>query len=328
MALNAPSISGQTNLASSNLNPINTQLFVVGTIADPQCFIGYTYDSGLYQLGTINLQANGLLPETSTGLSVTQPNVNRWGIQYVTHFPPFRFEGKNYFVVYDSKSGLLQFDYVSSSSSSSTCDILTNTLNISTNGLPQNLTHIMPVYESNATFLMTYDSSGLSTPNVQFYQIMKDGNGNAGSLTLAGNTTLPRGFTHLMPYVLNGMQRFLAYNANNGVIQFESIPSVGTISTDATTNLGTKWSHFVPVQGATSSSFLMYSSITGIAIEAEISSDNKSITVGNEITGLGTGASLFAPFAYWQANGSASSDPAGGFLAYFPNGVTQVWRWQ
>jgi hypothetical protein len=321
MVVNVPSLSGQTQIAHSNINKINTQLFALSDNSLSPCFIGYNSDSGAYQLGTINLQSNGInQPVSSTGLS-NPPSAN--GFTQITHFPPFNLGSATYFVVYDSATGFLQLDKVSGSSPSTPCNTLTNTLTSTGPGpLGKDLTHIMPVQMNNETFLMTYSSS---TGAVQFFQIT----GQATGLAPAGSVAWEPGFTHLMPYVLNGTPRFLAYNANNGVVQFQSITSLNSISTDFTTNWGTNLTHFVPNHSSPNATapFLAYSSLTGAATYNSINPDNKGFSQGPLLTGLlAPGATLFTPFFYSGSNGGSTVTELCGFLAYFPaDGLTQVW---
>src|SRR5215472_5853152 len=117
MVFNVPYLSAQKLLYAPNtpnINPINTQLFALSnTSSQSPCFIGYNSDSGTYQMGVINLQGGGSSgPLTSSGLSVSIPKGN--GIKNMTHFQPFNLESATYFIVYDTTTGLLLFDQVTS----------------------------------------------------------------------------------------------------------------------------------------------------------------------------------------------------------------------
>jgi hypothetical protein len=327
MALNVPYLSAQKLLFAPNtpnINPINTQLFSLSNLSTQSpCFIGYNSDSGTYQTGVVNLQGGGSSgPLTSSGLSVSIPKGN--GIKNMTHFQPFNVESATYFIAYDSANGRLLFDLVTSVNQP--CDTITNTYDSSNNsntGPGPGLTHIMPFSTPAGTFLMTYDSA---EGFVEFVQIMLDSNFKAVGYMHKGFGSLGTGFTHLMPYTLNGVPGFIAYNANNGAVQLESIStSTFTLSLTFLGNWGTNWTHFVPALAAASSPyFLRYSSITGAA-EVDTILGTSGIQTNNVLTNWAPGVTLFAPFEI-SVKSDNSLVPDRGFLLYFPNGVATVWE--
>jgi hypothetical protein len=302
-AVNAPQLCAQTKYGSpSKIGANYTQLLAFNNPSNQNCYLGYS-TSGNWEIGTIqNSQLTATIPN-----GVGAPT--GW-----TSMSTFNVGNNLFYTQYDPSKGHLQINQMAND-----CHSISTVVD---SYVQAGLSQVVALtYNNNITSLMAYHSGGV----LEFYSITLNSAGIPSSVDLFSAYPIAPGYTTFMPYSLNGLPCFVAYNPN-GSVEFDEIGAFGPQAVFAG-SWGPGWAGLVPE--LTTPYFLRYGPTLGsppaLANILEITGDTNTqyyqvLTFNNG--GLGTNYTLFASF-YVMAVDSAQPIPR--FMSYRADGQVQMW---